>query len=82
MSKTIIHQKLPTTEHGSNTMPYKTIKSLHDNVQNIVGEDYIVITTPTELNVLDGDAKIFMIEAKYYSYNELKEMMDRFNKEV
>ena len=68
--KGIIHQKI---------LPGTTLEQaydLHNVVRNILS-DYTVITTPTEINSIEGDVKIIKIDAKEYSYNELQEIIEK-----
>lgn len=78
MNKTIIHQRIPT-EDGQILMSWDVTSNLHEVVRNQLPEDYIVITTPTDLSVVDGNVKIIRIDAKEYTTNELLEIIEKSN---
>lgn len=73
--RTIIHQKIPT-KNGYSILPQKTINDLHQYLIDALPEDYIVISTLTDISVVAGDAKIITIDAKEYPYDELKSIID------
>lgn len=78
----ILHNKIPMV-NGNFEFPYDAVQKVHNSIREAVEKidsEYIVLTTPTELSVVDGDAKIVMISAKEYSYNELKEIIEKANK--
>ena len=77
--KTIIHQKIPT-KNGCGVLPQKTVNDLHQYLRNALPEDYIVVSTSTDISVVAGDAKIIAIDAKEYSYDELKRIIDSQDK--
>ena len=54
----------------------KEVQDMHNGIKSVLPEDYIVISTPTDISVVDGDAKIITIDAKEYSYDELKIIID------
>ena len=73
--KTIIHNRIPI-ESVRSALTTKTVQDIHNSIKNLLGDDYTVITTPTELSVVDGDAVIITIDCKEYSYNELKAIIE------
>jgi len=76
MSK-IIHNKLPFDINGNILIPLDEAFKNHTFIKEALGDDYIVITSPTELKVIDGDAKIIAINCKKYSYKELMDIIDK-----
>ena len=79
MKKNIIHNKIPIDDNGHSIIKLDMIEDIHNAIKNKLGEEYIVITTPTELNMIDGDAMIITIDYKGYSYNELMEIIEKAN---
>jgi len=78
--KKIIHQKIPLEKNSGNMiMDYTIAKGLHEHIQELVGDDYIVVTTPTELDLLDENEKIISIEAKKYSLKEITKIINKYN---
>jgi len=77
--KTIIHQRIPNNG-GSMAISQKDAWDLHKELKAALPEAYIVISTPTDISVIAGDAKIIQIDAKKYSYNELKDIIDSQDK--
>jgi len=77
--KTIIHQKIPT-KNGCPIMTRQTVNDLHNYLRETLPEDYIIVTTSTDISVISGDAKIIAIDAKEYSYDELKRIIDSQDK--
>jgi len=75
--KKIIHSKVQMNENGNSIMTQEMIQNTHDYIQETLGDDYVVITTPTELNIIDGDTKIITIDCKDYSYNELIDIINK-----
>jgi len=78
-NKVIIHQKIPT-KNGYGILPQKTINDLHQYLRDALPEDYIIISTPTDISVIDGSTKIITIDSKEYSYDELKNIIDSQSK--
>ncbi len=71
--KTIIHNKIETPIRFSPD----SVNGIHQNLKRWLGDEYIVVTTPTDLSVIDGDSKIIKIDCKEYSYNELIESIEK-----
>jgi hypothetical protein len=78
VSKTIIHQRIPV-EDGQILMTWDLVSKLHEVIRSQLPEDYIVITTPTDLSVIDGDTKIIRIDAKEYTTTELLDIIEKAN---
>lgn len=72
----VIHMKIPTNEYGF-TLPVDTIVKFIKTTKEILGDEYQLIATPFDTTYIDGDIKIIHINCKAYSYNELKEIIDR-----
>jgi len=77
MSKTIIHSKIPTDTNGNYLLSAKQIADYADRASDILGDDYIFIVTPFEMNKIDGDDMLINIDCKEYSYNELMEIIEK-----
>ena len=70
--KTIIHQK-----YDKKTITYEELARSHNMIKNALPEDYILITTPTEISKIEGDDLIVTIDAKKYSTNELLDIIEK-----
>jgi hypothetical protein len=80
----IILNKLPMDKQGSCLLNCETQSRIHNMIYKTLNEkcpedNYIVFTTPTDLSVVDGNAKIIKIDAKEYSSNELLEIIEKAN---
>jgi hypothetical protein len=77
MSK-ILHQKIPMDKkNGCMLISSSTALKLHNSIQECLPEDYILITTPTDLNIIDGGDTMLVIDAKEYSYDELTDIIEK-----
>lgn len=72
MDKKIIHQK-----YDRYKIPTYQIKEIHDHVKKSLPEDYILITTPTDLTCINDEDIIITIDAKAYSTKELMEIIEK-----
>lgn len=72
----VIHMKIPTNEYGF-TLPVDAILKFFKTSKEILGDEYQLIATPFDVECVDGDTKVITIDCKAYSYNELKEIIDR-----
>lgn len=73
----ILHQKLPT-KNGYMVFSVQTTQMLHEYLCNQVknlNEDYVVITTPTNIECLNDDEVVLQIDAKKYTYAELRKIL-------
>lgn len=77
MSNKIVHQKVPLDKNGCMLLDAETVMNLHKAISKGLPDDYILLTSPTDLNVIDGDIKIIHIDAKEYSVNELREIIEK-----
>ena len=78
--KKIIPQKLPV-ENGHCVFNVEQQNNLHKYLYNAVkdlDEPYIVVTTPTEVNCINDDSVILQMNAKRYTYKEIKSAIDSF----
>ena len=75
--KKIIHLKLPIDENHNIVYTQETVRKAMDKIQNKVGDDYIVISTVFDIELLDKDEKIINIDCNEYSYNELQEIIEK-----
>lgn len=74
--KKIILNKIPLNEDGRPLLALETISAFHNSLYKALGKDYIVITSPMEMQVVDGDDIIITIDCKSYTYNELMELIN------
>lgn len=76
--KKILHQRFNKGE-----FTYATINQYHtwikELVHNELNDEYLVITTPTDLEVLDENAVVIKINAKEYTTKELLEIIEKAN---
>jgi hypothetical protein len=73
----ILFQKVPTNEKGNILLDLEQISLIHNCIKNIIPKDYTLITSPMEIQKLDGDFKFVMIGCKIYTYNELMETIEK-----
>lgn len=74
-TKKILHQKFKLGE-----LNVYTQQKVHECVKNLVETndlDYIVVTTPTDLEVLEDNQAIIRIDAKEYTLKELMETIEK-----
>lgn len=75
MSKKIIHNKIPLGELSS-----QEVKDIHNVLQKGFGADYLVITTPTDLNIIEGDDILIKFEGTDYTVNEIMKAIEVIKK--
>lgn len=79
--KNIIHMKIPMLEGANRSncfaVDIKTCGQWTRKVIDWLGDEYAVISTPFDCECVDGDAKVITIDCKEYSYNELKEIIEK-----
>jgi len=75
--KNILVQKIPTDDNGTSLMSLDDVLTMHNLIKDSLPDDYIIITTPTEIIKVDGDCKIIYIDCKSYSINELNEIIEK-----
>jgi hypothetical protein len=75
--KNILFQKIPMDENGYPIISLDNVSRIHEMVERSLPEDYVLITSPLELSKIDGNVKIIHIDCKEYSYNELKEIIEK-----
>ena len=78
----ILLNKIPICSNGDLLFSYDVAINIHKNIQSILDEEcpednYVVITTPTELSSIDGNTKIICIGARSYSSDELLEAVEK-----
>lgn len=78
MKSKIVHQKIPTDENGRNIMPIDEVTMFHKSVQNLLPDDYTLITSPFDTKIL-GDEDIILIGCKQYTGKELLEIIEKGN---
>jgi hypothetical protein len=67
----ILHNKVELDDMGCCTLEDDSICQIHDMIKTIVGDEYTVITSPMDINLIDSDDVIIRIDCKEYTYNEL-----------
>lgn len=79
--KNIIHMKIPMLENATRENQFatdmETCGQFTSLVKDLLGDEYTVISTPFDCECVDGDAKAITIDCKEYSYNELKEIIEK-----
>ena len=78
----ILHNRIPFDEYGNPIVTGSECLRIHNYLKKIVeklDEQYIVITTSTELTCLNDNDVILQIDAKKYTYDELKEIFEKAN---
>lgn len=75
MSKTIIYQKIDADKFTP-----QQAYGFHKMVRDALPEEYILITTPTEITKIDGETPVIMIEARQYTANELMKILEAVEK--
>jgi hypothetical protein len=79
--KNILLQKVPINEKGEILLKLDMISKIHESIKNNLKDDnYILITSPMDIQKVDGDIKIIRIDCKTYSYNELEEIIEKAEK--
>ena len=77
----IIHNKFPI-ENGRCVIPLNWQEDIHNYIIEAISEldeKYVVISTPTELSCINDNDVILTIDAKKYTYTELKEIIEKAN---
>lgn len=70
--KKIIHQKVPYN------MSINVAFLWHDNLAKLLNnDDYIVVTTPTELECINDNDTIITIDNKCYTYAQIKAIVNQ-----
>jgi len=79
----LIHNKFQTA-NGTCLYTQENQKRIHENINELLkriedetGEKYYLISAPTEITKIDGNAKIIQIDADAYSYNEIKDVIEK-----
>lgn len=74
-NKNIVHQKIDLSE-----VSFDDATQVHEAVKEMLPNDYILITTSTDIEKVDGDFNFIKIGSKSYSYSELIEIIESKNK--
>ena len=75
--KNIIHMKIPTVAQDTFAVSHAVLANIAEQARAALPEDYILLITPFDTTMIDGDAMIINIDCREYSYNELKEIIER-----
>lgn len=74
--KKILHQKYTQSD-----LTYDEMYTLHNYLKDILerefNDEYLIITTPTDLSIIDGDEIIITVDATPYTVNELREIINK-----
>lgn len=68
----IIHQKFDMDK-----IKFKQVSKLHDMLKSALPQDYIIITSPTDISKIDGDDIVITIDTREYTINELMEIIEK-----
>lgn len=77
MSKKVVHLLMPIDYKGESKIPLNTCKEYYDNIKKRLGNEYIVIMSPFETKIINGDNEIININFKDYTYKELIEIIEK-----
>lgn len=77
--KNILLQQIPMDETGHYLLSLSEVDKIHNYIKNSIlkDSDYILITSPMNIAKVDGDIKIIHINCKEYSYDELKDIIEK-----
>ncbi len=53
---------------------------VHKMLETAVGDEYKILTTPTDLTLVDGDDVLIVIDTKNYTYNEIIQLINNYKK--
>lgn len=73
----ILFQKIPIDDSGTMLISNELVWTIHNYIKEKLPDDYILITSPMDLNKIDGDIKIINIDCKEYSCTELMEIIEK-----
>jgi len=51
----ILHQKIPINSNGEYLLKLREVSRMHDSIKDVLPEDYILITSPTDIAKIDGN---------------------------
>lgn len=74
--KKILHQKYNRYELDYEQM-YKMHMYLKEVVEKELNDEYLLITTPTDLSVIDGDQIVITIDTTPYTGDQLREIIEK-----
>ena len=77
MSKPIIHQRLPIDEMGDIIVRHELASEFHKKIKELLGDEYIVITSPFETKCITREEFIITIDGKKYSHDQLMEVVEK-----
>jgi hypothetical protein len=77
--KNILLQKIPINDCGYSLISTEQVLRIHNYIKDTLPKDdnYILITSPMDIVKVDGDMKIISIDCKSYSYEELKDIIEK-----
>lgn len=74
--KKIILNKIPLNEDGRPLLAWDMIIEFHKEIARVLGEEYIVITSPMEMQEIDKDGVVITIDCQPYTYDDLMAMIN------
>jgi hypothetical protein len=84
IEKKIVINKVPVDGYGCCIFTAEELENIHKSIQNMLGDEYLVITCPTDLELLNrnGDEFFMKINCKDYSFNELMEIINEYESKL
>lgn len=76
--KKILLNKVPIDEYGISPFDQEEIEDIHNMINNRLGDEYTVITSPTDITLVEGDDVIIRIDCKDYTFNELMDIIGKY----
>jgi hypothetical protein len=77
MENKIIHMKIPLDSDGNISIKYNTMQMFYNAVKEALPKDYIIVATPFDTTSISGSDLLITIDSKEYSYNELKDIIEK-----
>lgn len=76
--KKIILNKVTLDEYGVSPFNQEEVEDIHNMIKNNLGDDYTVITSPMDITLVEGDDIIIRIDCKDYTFNELMDIIGKY----
>ena len=70
-------KKIIVQEFEMGKFTFQQLSQQHENLQNYLPEDYILITTPFKTYMANPEDKLIYIQDKSYSAEELLEVIEK-----
>lgn len=78
--KKIILNKVPFDEYGASLFSQEELQGIHNTIKDSLGDDYTVITSPTDVTLVESDDIIIRIDCKDYTFNELMDIIGKYER--